>query len=406
MTGTERMIEGEIRALERVAPAAGSRAAEAPLGFNFAALAAMVSIVASGNTTGLKAAATAVFRTHDAVVAALNRALARYRSGAHGTLWEATVGTAVVLAVLLGGFVFFYLRSVKARTDAEALTVDLELSRQHLEHAQRIAGVGSWEWNDRDRIVRWSPEQARIHGWHRPEPPRSPGAFLQLIAPDDRRRVGMAMQAAFVNGESIELEYRVAESRGGRLIHVQASNRTEADGRRRLIGTSQDMTERFRRVEAERANRAKDEFISRMSHELRTPLNAVLGFGQLMSMSDLDERQHGNVEHILSAGRHLLDLINEILDISRIESGDMRLVARAGRAPQRARRRRRPGDAGSAANTRSRSRSSRSLICGCARMCSGSARCCSTCSRTRSSTTPTAVTCGSARAERRRPSPD
>ena len=98
-----------------------------------------------------------------------------------------------------------------------------------------------------------------------------------------------------------------------------------SDGRRRVIGTSQDMTERFQRVEAERANRAKDEFISRMSHELRTPLNAVLGFGQLVSMSELDERQRGNVEHILSAGRHLLDLINEILDISRIESGDMRL---------------------------------------------------------------------------------
>ncbi len=325
MAGNERTIEGEIRALERVAPAAGLTAAEAPLGLNFAALGAMVSIVASGNQTGLKAAANAVFRTHDAVVRALDGALARYRSGANGTLWEATVGTAAMLALMLSGFVFFYLRSVRARTDAEALTVDLELSRQHLEHAQRIAGVGSWEWNDRDRIVRWSPEQARIHGWHRAEPPGSPGAFLQLIAPDDRRRVGNAMQAAFVDGEAIELEYRVAESHGGRLIHVQASNRTEADGRRRLIGTSQDMTERFRRVEAERANRAKDEFISRMSHELRTPLNAVLGFGQLMSMSDLDERQHGNVEHILSAGRHLLDLINEILDISRIESGDMRL---------------------------------------------------------------------------------
>ncbi len=116
------------------------------------------------------------FRTHDAVVRALDRALARYRSGAHETLWEATVGTAVVLALLLGGFVFFYLRSVRARNDLEALAVDLELSRQHLEHAQRIAGVGSWEWNDRDRIVRWSPEQARIHGWHRPEPPGSPGA--------------------------------------------------------------------------------------------------------------------------------------------------------------------------------------------------------------------------------------
>ena len=67
-----------------------------------------------------------------------------------------------------------------------------------------------------------------------------------------------------------------------------------------------------------------------MSHELRTPLNAILGFGQLLTMSDLDERQRGNVEHILKAGRHLLDLINEILDISRIESGELRLVARAG----------------------------------------------------------------------------
>ena len=62
-----------------------------------------------------------------------------------------------------------------------------------------------------------------------------------------------------------------------------------------------------------------------MSHELRTPLNAVLGFGQLLTTSELDERQHANVEHILTAGRHLLDLINEILDISRIETGDLRL---------------------------------------------------------------------------------
>ena len=206
MAGTERMIEGEIKALERVARASGLTAAEAPLGLNFAALGVLVSIVATGNTTALKAAANAVFRTHDAAVDALGRALARYRSGAHGTLWEATIGTAVVLAVLLAGFVFFYLRSVKARKDAEALAVELELSRQHLEHAQRIAGVGSWEWNDRDRIVRWSPEQARIHGWHRPQPPRGPGAFLQLVAPDDRRRVGTAMQAAFVTGEAIELE--------------------------------------------------------------------------------------------------------------------------------------------------------------------------------------------------------
>ncbi len=77
------------------------------------------------------------------------------------------------------------------------------------------------------------------------------------------------------------------------------------------------------RAEAEQANRAKSEFLSRMSHELRTPLNAVIGFGQLLELDDLDTSQQESVLQILKAGRHLLELINEVLDISRIESGTM-----------------------------------------------------------------------------------
>jgi signal transduction histidine kinase/CheY-like chemotaxis protein len=77
------------------------------------------------------------------------------------------------------------------------------------------------------------------------------------------------------------------------------------------------------RAEADRANRAKTEFLSRMSHELRTPLNAILGFSQLLEMDELTTDQHENVAYISQAGRHLLDLINEVLDISRIESGQM-----------------------------------------------------------------------------------
>lgn len=77
--------------------------------------------------------------------------------------------------------------------------------------------------------------------------------------------------------------------------------------------------------EAERANRAKSEFLSRMSHELRTPLNAILGFGQLLEMDRLNPEQKESVEQILKGGRHLLDLINEILDIARIEAGRLAL---------------------------------------------------------------------------------
>lgn len=75
------------------------------------------------------------------------------------------------------------------------------------------------------------------------------------------------------------------------------------------------------RDEAERANEAKSEFLSRMSHELRTPLNAILGFGQLLNMGKLKGEQKDNVREILNAGQHLLDLINEVLDLARIESG-------------------------------------------------------------------------------------
>lgn len=72
---------------------------------------------------------------------------------------------------------------------------------------------------------------------------------------------------------------------------------------------------------AERANQAKNEFLSRMSHELRTPMNSILGFSQLLEMEPLDDRARECVDQILKGGKHLLNLINEVLNISRIESG-------------------------------------------------------------------------------------
>jgi protein-histidine pros-kinase len=113
-----------------------------------------------------------------------------------------------------------------------------------------------------------------------------------------------------------------------------------ADGQLLVISVIRDITARVQvsralqqameeaevaRREAEAANQAKSEFLSRMSHELRTPLNAVLGFAQLLDMDPLSSTQHANIRRILKGGRHLLDLINEVLDIARIESGRLQL---------------------------------------------------------------------------------
>jgi signal transduction histidine kinase/ActR/RegA family two-component response regulator len=91
---------------------------------------------------------------------------------------------------------------------------------------------------------------------------------------------------------------------------------------RAVVEQAQHETERARE-EATRANTAKNEFLSRMSHELRTPLNAILGFGQLLELSAHDADGQEGVKHILKAGRHLLALIDDVLDLSRIETGTL-----------------------------------------------------------------------------------
>ncbi|MDR7295664.1 PAS domain S-box-containing protein [Pelomonas aquatica] len=124
----------------------------------------------------------------------------------------------------------------------------------------------------------------------------------------------------------------------GTIVHarVLVSLLRGDDGRpQRLVGVVEDITDQLRieeldraREAAEAANQAKNEFLSRMSHELRTPMNAILGFTQLMQMDaaePLAASQRGRAQQIAQAGWHLLEMINDTLDLSRIEAGSLRL---------------------------------------------------------------------------------
>ncbi len=118
-----------------------------------------------------------------------------------------------------------------------------------------------------------------------------------------------------------QLAIAIAQSRLDERVKRHAVDLEEQVGAR----TRELRKRRRAEAEADRANQAKSEFLSRMSHELRTPLNAVLGFAQLLEIDSLTVAQRDSVDHILRGGRHLLGLIDEILDISRIEAGHLAL---------------------------------------------------------------------------------
>jgi PAS domain S-box-containing protein len=162
-----------------------------------------------------------------------------------------------------------------------------------------------------------------------------------LIHPEDRD-IWLSNRAAITRGEAVQAQYRIQRRDGQQSwLRVTSTPVENPQGPvTRTVITIEDVTShveasealrnaeavaRKAEAEARNANEAKNQFLSRMSHELRTPLNAVLGFGQLLQRRLADTDNADAIRHILKGGRHLLDLINDVLDIARIESGEMSL---------------------------------------------------------------------------------
>ena len=156
------------------------------------------------------------------------------------------------------------------------------------------------------------------------------------IYPMDEARVFEANdRAALEAGRALQSE-EVVDLKDGKHTFISSKfPLLDADGKPYALGgISTDITERAQtatalaqaKSEAERASKVKSEFLSRMSHELRTPLHGILGFAQILQRETNSPAQAQSVDYILRSGYHLLKLVNKVLDIARLDSGDLATV--------------------------------------------------------------------------------
>ncbi|WP_421783953.1 ATP-binding protein [Kiloniella litopenaei] len=242
------------------------------------------------------------------------------------------------------------------------LSERLDNNNDNLLRAQRVAKMGHWFWDLTTGYEEWSENLPNIYGLPRDAKPGY-DTFIACVHPDDRERVEKIQAENLERGTKFSLGYRVVHQ-NGEIHHVISHNDLNCDPSGKVLqatGLVQDVTDlkhaedkleqskkeveelnrnlenkikqrtkalEKAKNEAETANSAKSDFLATMSHEIRTPLNGMIGMAQLLKNTPLNTDQEHKISTLISSSQSLLEIINDVLDMSKIESGALELEHR------------------------------------------------------------------------------
>ena len=225
-------------------------------------------------------------------------------------------------------------RDISERKNAET---EILKHRMILAEAEKLANIGGWEWDMLNDEWTISENWKKIHGCLNTN--LSSEDVLLIAHIDDRHVLQNAFESALHYAENYKIEYRIVRQDSGKIRYIKAYGDIKMDhlGRAvKMYGAAQDITRQKQyedelletKIAAENANHAKSEFLANMSHEIRTPINAIYGFSQILKdeLSNSTNNEHLEfADHIIESSNRLLFLINDILDISKVEAGKIEI---------------------------------------------------------------------------------
>ena len=226
---------------------------------------------------------------------------------------------------------------VKDITERKRTEDKLKESERLLNRAQEMGQIGSWSLDLMTNRLVWSDEIYRIFGLQQQEFAATYEAFLNAVHPEDRDAVNLAYVESMQEGrDGYEIEHRIVRKDTGELryVHEKCEHGRDTSGRViRSEGMVRDITEHKQvqaelhhaKEAAEAANTAKSRFLATMSHEIRTPMNGVIGMIELLQHTALSREQREYAESAKKSGIELIHLLNDILDLSKIEADKVEL---------------------------------------------------------------------------------